>query len=162
MDTLKGYLSDLPLRQLKTYIQSGNLVFTASASARSVNTDIAQALVKQNLSVTALTFDAQKMQNILDGVPYERWGLTTETNPSRLHLFFLCKPLEPTVFEAWAALKTSREHIFQTEQVLYLFAPDGIGRSKLVQQIDKKLGVPVTARNVRTIQKLTDMALALV
>ncbi len=45
-----------------------------------------------------------------------------------------------------------------TSDALYLHAPDGIGRSKLAERVEKALGVPVTARNWRTVSTLRGMA----
>jgi uncharacterized protein (DUF1697 family) len=42
--------------------------------------------------------------------------------------------------------------------VFYLHAPDGIGRSKLAGQVENALGVAVTARNWRTVEKLMSLA----
>jgi uncharacterized protein (DUF1697 family) len=42
--------------------------------------------------------------------------------------------------------------------VFYLYAPDGIGRSKLVAQIEKWIPVPMTARNLRTVLAVHAMA----
>jgi hypothetical protein len=42
-----------------------------------------------------------------------------------------------------------------------LYAPDGIGRSKLAAAVEKCLGVPATARNRRTIGKISDLLDAL-
>jgi uncharacterized protein (DUF1697 family) len=42
-------------------------------------------------------------------------------------------------------------------RVFYLHAPDGIGRSKLAERVERCLGMPATARNWRTVQKLLEM-----
>jgi len=44
-----------------------------------------------------------------------------------------------------------------TDRVFYLNAPDGIGRSKLADYVEKYLGVTTTARNFRTVEKLMTM-----
>ena len=43
------------------------------------------------------------------------------------------------------------------KDVFYLYAPDGIGRLKLAAA-EKKIGVPSTARNLRTVVKLAELA----
>jgi len=55
------------------------------------------------------------------------------------------------------ALKSPREDFRLIQQVFYLHAPDGIGRSKLAEKVEKNLGVPATARNWNTVSKLLAM-----
>ncbi len=45
-----------------------------------------------------------------------------------------------------------------SDNVFYLYAPDGIGRSKLAAVVEKVLGVPITARNWNTVNTLISMA----
>ena len=55
-------------------------------------------------------------------------------------------------------LRLPNEQFELTEKVLYLYAPDGIARSKLATNISKHLGVSTTARNLRTVEKLLEIA----
>ena len=77
--------------------------------------------------------------------------------PQFLHLYFLARPAEPDL-EALNALKTSSEAFAIVDQVFYLHAPQGIGRSKLAAGAEKHLGVAVTARNWRTANKVLQLA----
>lgn len=67
------------------------------------------------------------------------------------------KPKQPKL-EALENVKAKSESFVLGENVIYLFAPDGIGRSKLASSVEKHLGVVVTARNLRTVQKLLELA----
>lgn len=53
------------------------------------------------------------------------------------------------------------EEVCLIDNVFYLYAPNGIGRSKLVANMDACLGVPGTGRNLNTINKLSTMIDAL-
>jgi uncharacterized protein (DUF1697 family) len=66
-------------------------------------------------------------------------------------------PVKPNI-KALDAAKTATENYAVRQRVCYLHAPDGVGRSKLASTAEKNLGVKVTARNYRTVEKL--MALA--
>jgi uncharacterized protein (DUF1697 family) len=44
------------------------------------------------------------------------------------------------------------------DQVFFLHAPEGVGRSRLAARVEKLLGVPVTDRNWRTVCKILEMA----
>jgi uncharacterized protein (DUF1697 family) len=72
-------------------------------------------------------------------------------------MWFLAAPAEDPDIEKLDSLKAGTEEFILTEKVFYLSAPDGIGRSKLAVSVEKLLGVPATARNLRTASKLCEM-----
>lgn len=75
-----------------------------------------------------------------------------------LHFFFLeSKPCNPEL-EKLSELKTESEKFELIDCVFYLYAPEGIARSKLAAQVEKCVGVPTTARNWNTVSKLLSMA----
>jgi uncharacterized protein (DUF1697 family) len=59
---------------------------------------------------------------------------------------------------ALGRLKTENERYQLINKVFYLHAPDGIGRSKLAENVGKGWGVAITARNWRTVEKLMAIA----
>ncbi len=80
-----------------------------------------------------------------------------EAEPRRLHIFFLARePVEPDIagIEASAA-NTERWKL--RDDVFYLYAPDGIGRSTLASKVENHLDVTATARNWRTVVKMREM-----
>jgi uncharacterized protein (DUF1697 family) len=58
------------------------------------------------------------------------------------------------------ALRAPTERFQLLGNVFYLHAPDGIGRSKLAANVEKRLGVATTARNFRTVDKVLQLAAA--
>ena len=80
-------------------------------------------------------------------------------NPASLHLFFLdAAPKNPDV-KSLEALRTGSEAFALKGRVFYLYAPDGIGRSKLAERAGRFLGVDsATARNWRTVTTLLAMS----
>ncbi|MBD9356174.1 hypothetical protein [Methylomonas albis] len=62
--------------------------------------------------------------------------------------------------DALAIIKKDSERFSLIDQVFYLHAPEGIGRSKLAAQAEKRLGVAMTGRNWRTVCKLIELAKA--
>lgn len=81
-----------------------------------------------------------------------------EADPKSLHLYFLASaPKKPNV-EALNRLKADGESLAILGNILYLHAPDGIGRSKLANRLEKVIGVDATARNWRTVKKLLELA----
>ena len=71
-----------------------------------------------------------------------------------LHFFFLdSHPNNPNL-ERLMAVKSKSEEFKLHKKVFYLYAPDGVGRSKLAAKVEQSMGVPVTARNLNTVNKL--------
>ena len=60
------------------------------------------------------------------------------------------------------SLKSDSERFHLIDKVFYLYAPEGIGRSKLAANAEKLLGAPMTDRNWRTVCKILDMAKELI
>jgi len=60
--------------------------------------------------------------------------------------------------DALTELKKDNESFLLKEKVFYLHVPNGIGRSKLAEKVEKKLSVPTTARNWNTVSKLLTLA----
>ena len=68
------------------------------------------------------------------------------------------KSLEITAEHFLEEYRAGSERYRLVQRVFYLYAPDGIGRSKLAAQVERRLGVPATARNFRTVTKIRAMA----
>ena len=84
----------------------------------------------------------------------------TDEQHKTLHFYFLeSAPPHPDL-ASLDALKSATEQFTLIDSVFYLHAPDGIGRSKLAVKVERALGVPATARNWRTVNKLLEMGTA--
>lgn len=57
------------------------------------------------------------------------------------------------------SLKKDSERFCLIDDIFYLHAPEGVGRSKLAASSEKLLGVPMTDRNWNTVCRLRDMAM---
>ena len=155
MKQLTELLSSLGCIDVKTYIQSGNVVMQHPES----HSEVLQRVITQNMQrvfdfspdVLLLTLD--EFQKALANNPFPE----AQANPKSLHFYFLsAKALSPEQ-DAFLALKTPSESFQLIERVFYLHAPDGIGRSKLAAKVEKLLGVSSTARNFNTVSKLLNL-----
>lgn len=155
MKELAALLEEEGLQDVRTYIQSGNVVLRADETeAQVLGERIADAIEREHgfrPSVHALT--VEELQQAMATNPYAEG----ESNPKTLHLFFLAAPPPNPDFERMEAAKAPSEQFHLKERVFYFYAPDGIGRSKLAGKIERLLGVGATARNWRTVQKLQEM-----
>ena len=65
--------------------------------------------------------------------------------------------LYEVITERLAGLRKETERFTLAGNIFYLFAPEGVGRSKLAAAAEAALGVPATARNWNTVMKLAAM-----
>ena len=158
MKALSADLESDGLSKVTTYIQSGNIVFQDEKRTKSALSELIRRIIKNEFGfeVPVIIISDKELSAALKGNPFAK--VMSDGDSKRLHLFFMNEnPIN---------LRKDRIKLLQIEGeewklkglVLYLFAPDGFGKSKLATQIEKILGVPATARNWVTVNKLLEIA----
>lgn len=157
MRELVAVLEGLGLNQVRTYIQSGNVVFKSERrNLKELSQEISTAIGRSHgFSPHVFLLDLQTFQEAIAANPFSE----AEREPKTLHLFFLAEGPQNLNLEALEGVKAENERFRLINNVFYLHAPDGIGRSKLAENVGKGWGVAVTARNWRTVSKIMAMAL---
>lgn len=155
MAELKRDLDSLTLRNVRTYNQSGNVVFDSSAkNASSLTKQIVRRIDEQHgFRPHLFILKPRDLLTAIESNPFPR----AVPHPKTLHFFFLAEPVTDPDTKALTIAKSPTENYKLTAHVFYLHAPDGIGRSKLAANAEKHLGVVTTARNYRTVDKLYSM-----
>lgn len=156
MKTLASDLEAAGLEQVRTYIQSGNLVFRSEPeNSDGLGEQIGGVIeASRGFRPWVRVLTQQELQQAVDANPFP----AAKEDPKSLHLFFLDAPPQKPDFARLDAARSEREEYRLIGAVFYLHAPDGIARSKLVAQVDRALGVSVTARNWRTANRVLEMA----
>ena len=156
MKDLVAALEDLGCQDVSTYIQSGNVVFRSEERDASSLSDGIMATIgeRHGFEPRVLVLSSEELEKAVRSNPFRE----AESEPKTLHLYFLAAPLERPDLDALEEMKGDRESFVLGDDVFYLHAPDGVGRSKLAANVDKLLGVPTTARNWRTVRKVMEMA----
>ena len=155
MATLREILGGFQLQNIRTYIQSGNVVFDGvDISPLDLTKKIAEGIQqRQGFSPSILLLTSAQLQAAADANPFP--GATSD--PKSLHFLFLAeRPVSPNL-DFLQERKSATEQFVLTDLVFYLHAPEGIGRSKLAAVTEKNLGVVTTGRNYRTVKKLLEM-----
>jgi len=154
MKSLVAILCQLGCRNIKTVIQSGNAVFEAPTSAPQLMEKKIQVAVNKahGFAPAVMLFPAELFVAARVANPFP----DAEIEPKSLHLFFLGTEATAVDEEKIGELKSGTERYQLVDNVFYLHAPDGIGRSKLAAGVERCLGVSVTARNWRTVTKITE------
>ena len=80
------------------------------------------------------------------------------SDPQSLHFFFLDDAPATPNLKALDEAKAPTEAYMIKGNLFFLHAPEGVGRSKLAASAEKYLGVAVTARNYRTVEKIAALA----
>ncbi|MFH1817097.1 MAG: DUF1697 domain-containing protein [Pseudomonadota bacterium] len=158
MKELAVVLEGLGLQGVATYIQSGNVVFQGKAvDPALLSKKIGTAIGKSHgFEPWVRLLDMPKLEQVIRGNPYAE----AESVPGTLYVNFLASvPPRPNL-EGLEKLRAASERFQLADDVLYLHAPDGIGRSKLAAALERLLGVPMTSRNWNTVRTLGEMARA--
>jgi uncharacterized protein (DUF1697 family) len=153
MKTLVTLLEGLGLRNVRTYIQSGNVIFNAEKSNRGKLANAITHSIAKNLgfSPKVILLTEQELQSAIESNPFP-----TDIGKALHFLFLEDTPDKPDIAHL-NEIKTSSEAFELTEKAFYLYTPDGFGKSKLPGNIEKCLGVATTGRNWNTICKLASM-----
>lgn len=155
MKDLATVLGALGLEDVRTYIQSGNVVFSAAGTATSLVGRIGAAVERRfGFQPQLLLLGAAELARALAANPFPE----AAAQPQLLHLWFLAGRADKGAEGALAALASGGERFVLRGKVLYLHAPKGIGSSKLAARAERALGVRATARNWRTCSTLLSMA----
>jgi len=156
MKDLVAMLEGMGATEVSTYIQSGNAVFRASqAVSAGVASDLpAQIGRHYGFQPLALVLPLEDIRRAMERNPFPE----AESEPTSLHIGFLAHAPRHPDLERLGAIKIASERFHLDGKVFYLHAPAGIGRSKLAAGSERLLGVPMTARNWRTVCRLIDMA----
>ncbi|RWA74293.1 DUF1697 domain-containing protein [Mesorhizobium sp.] len=156
MAELRSFFEELGFTDVATYVQSGNVVFRAKKGDAAWLTKQLEAAFEKKWGFNSriMVRDAGWFERLVKDNPYPE----VAGEPTKLHAYALER--EPTAEEAkrLAEKCTGPERFEIKEDVLYLHAPDGLGKSVFANLIPRALKVPGTARNWRSVLALLDMA----
>jgi uncharacterized protein (DUF1697 family) len=156
MKELVALLGELGCRSVRTYIRSGNVVFQSKEDHVSLLPSRISAEIRKRrgFEPLILLLTVEDLERALAANPFPE----AEPAPKSLHIYFTASvPLSPNL-EALEKIRKESERFVLKGGVIYLYAPEGIGRSKLAANAERHLGVLMTGRNLRTVCKIMAMA----
>ena len=154
MSDLRGLLVDLGFADVKSVLQSGNLVFTSDGLTgapleRLLEKETAKCL---NVTVDYVVRGADEWRKNIARNPFPK---EAKSDPSHLLVMFLKSAPSVRDVEALQSAIKGPEVMRREGKQLFITYPEGIGRSKLTGNlIERKLGVRGTARNWNTVLRL--------
>ncbi len=158
MPDLRALVTGLGYRDVRTVANSGNVVFSGDEKrAAELESELEQALAgKLDLRTDVMVRDVDGLAELVAANPFPE---AAERDPGHLLVMFLKAAPEPAAVEALRGAIAGREAVQAEGPHLYVTYPDGIGRSKLTNQvIESKLGTRGTGRNWNTVLKLRALA----
>ena len=153
MADLRDMMTKIGFSDVKTLLQSGNVVFRAAAKAPAkLESQLEAALEKRlGLKIEFHVRTADEWRSVIAANPF---GAEAKKDPGHLLVSCFKAPLDKANVKALQAAITGRETLSADGRHLYMVFPDGMGNSKAAALVDKKLGARGTARNWNTVQKL--------
>ncbi|HZA19893.1 MAG TPA: DUF1697 domain-containing protein [Actinomycetota bacterium] len=156
MAELRTVFGSLGLERVRTYVQSGNVVFESrSISPKRIAVAAEQAISEAfGLNASVVVRTRSELKRIAKEHPFAAEGVGNTS----LHVMFLAAA--PTS-KATGSLDPDRsppDRFVVKGREIYLLFPKGSGRSKLtIDYFERQLGTRATARNWNTVQKLLEM-----
>ncbi|HEA28757.1 MAG TPA: DUF1697 domain-containing protein [Leeuwenhoekiella sp.] len=159
MEGLRKEIGNLGYKNIKTYIQSGNIIFTAAAHHSDL--EIAEHIEKMILTtfgfeVPVIVRNSDELQQTVSENPF----LTTEnTSIEGLHVTFLKETPSPETLENIKTYTYPPDKFEIRQKNVFLYIPGSYHKTKLSNAFfEKKLNVQATTRNWKTVQKLAEMS----
>ena len=144
-------------RNVRTYIQSGNVIFeSGDESGELLASKIRELITKKfSLTIQVVVITPEELAKIVALNPFVK---KPGTDLSKQHVTFLDSDIDPEKAEMLLAYNYPPDEIIIGSRVVYVHCPDGYGRTKFHNNfIEKKLAANATSRNWNTCLKLLEM-----
>jgi len=158
MDALRALYRSLKLREPQTYVQSGNVIFKTDERdlpllAKRIQNGIER---KFGFRTDVVLRTASELRGVIARNPFaKRRGI----EPGKLLVAFLAADPAPEAREKLLGIKTDPEELRLDGREIYIYYPNGQGRSKLSWPvIERTLKTPGTGRNWNSVTKMLEIA----
>ena len=157
MDKLRSSLEAMGLEGVKTYIQSGNVVFkTAKVSTSALSRKLEERILSDfGFSVSIISRSVDEITNTIANNPFlGKPGI----DPEKLHVAFLSEAPAAAPLKKLAELTLAPDQSRCLGKEVYLYFPNGVSGSSLWKHpLDRVLSVEATTRNWKTVTTLHQM-----
>jgi uncharacterized protein (DUF1697 family) len=157
MDKLARMFGAAGCKAVRTYIQSGNVLYEASpALARRIPETISRAILAETkLTVPVVVRTAAELAPIVHDNPF----LKTKAERKALHVAFLAEEPSRAQVAGLDAQRSPPDEFIVRGREIYLHLPSGVARTRLTNAyFDSKLGTVSTLRNLNTLEKLLTLS----
>src|SRR5580658_10376894 len=158
MDALRARYESLGLKDVQTFIQSGNVVFrTPERALPKLSARLEDAIEKKfGFRPPVILRTVDQFRELIANNPF---AARPDIHPGKLLVWFLAAPLSKEAAANVLAIKTDPEELHITGDELFVYFPNGQGRPKLSwPAVERAMKVSGTGRNWNSVMKLLDMA----
>ncbi|MDG9694288.1 DUF1697 domain-containing protein [Streptomyces mutabilis] len=158
MADLRALLEELGHGAVRTHLQSGQAVFASGhGDEETLAAELAQAIEKRfGFPVDVIVRDHAYLRAVAEACPFP----AAELEPKQLHVTYFSAPVDEERFASIDRPAFLPEEFRLGDRALYLYAPNGLGRSKLAEALAKprvNKGLIATTRNWNTVTKLVEL-----
>ncbi|MEU4107893.1 DUF1697 domain-containing protein [Streptomyces sp. NPDC027717] len=158
MAELRTLLTGLGHDDVRTHLQSGQAVFTASQGDEGVLARELSAAIEKRFGfpVDVIVRDHAYLTAVADACPFP----AAELEAKQLHVTYFSAPVDAERFVGIDTAARLPEEFRLGDRCLYLYAPDGLGRSRLGEELARPRvtkGLIATTRNWNTVRKLVEL-----
>ena len=153
MADLRALLEDAGYTEVRTHLNSGNVVLTGEGADPAEHTERIENAIRERLSmdVRCAVLTADELRAVVDGHPFA--GVAD--NGSRMMAYVYVRPVGPALVAGHPPVPQDPERARVGDRAVYQWCPDGLMAAPDVgPYINEHLGTDVTARNWNTITKL--------
>ena len=156
MPVLRQALADAGYEDVRTYVQSGNVVLTTRRAPPRVAKEVAKVVHERfGLDVAVVVRTRAELSAVIDRNPL----CSVVTDPKRCQVTFLDGKPDRAALEKLGAAAADGEVVAHLGREIYTWHPSGMGRSKLARLLSgKAMGVTATSRNWATVTALLALA----
>jgi uncharacterized protein (DUF1697 family) len=158
MEDLRALCESLKFEDPRTYVQSGNVIFrTKEKSSPALVEKIQNAIERKfDFRPAVILRTTDELRSAIAATPFIA---SRKLEPGKILVTFLSDEPSPGVHATLLGLKDYPEEIHLKGRELYIYFPDGAGKSKLPwSQVEKLLKTTGTARNWNSVTKMLAMA----
>lgn len=156
MSDLKNYFEELSFKNIKTYIQSGNILFqTKKTSEKFLENSISKKILeKYKFDVSTIVLKKDRLEKVISNNPF------SPEKYDKVYVMFLVKDPSSKKIKELGQVDFSPEGYKVIGKEIYFHSPEGYSKGKLNNNFfEKKLDVVGTTRNWRSVNKLLEMFL---
>jgi uncharacterized protein (DUF1697 family) len=156
MADLRGALEDAGFDDVRTYLQSGNVVLSSTAKADDVVRKAKRLIAKEfGLDIAVVGRTRPQLAKVVDLNPLKK----VATNPKRYQVSFLEAKATRELMRRVEEAAVATEQVVAVGREIYAWHPDGVARSQLWALLGgQRLGVTATSRNWTTVTRLLTLA----
>jgi uncharacterized protein (DUF1697 family) len=160
MEALRASFEALGFKNVRTYVQSGNVVFDAKERAAApLGPKIVERIKRDfGFDVPVLVLGAAELGKVVDENPFLKQR-GQEIDVTKLHVTFLAGPPAAAGLKRMEGVSSGRDAFRCHGTSIYLHCPDGYGNTKLSNNaFERALGAAATTRNWKTVTTLAALA----